>query len=89
MAVAACYSPQPEVKVALDIAPDGAFTFKGKPVTAHELEAALKAYAAPKNALILEIHASPKVPVQMIEQAVAVAKRTNTAVAFAPEQGAP
>jgi biopolymer transport protein ExbD len=89
VALSGCYSPKPEVKVPLGIALNGVFTFKGKVVSEDELQAALMAYAAPKNALILEIHASPKVSVQEIERAVAVAKRTQTAVAFASEQGTP
>jgi biopolymer transport protein ExbD len=88
-ALPGCYSPKPETKLELTIANDGGLTLEGKALSLQQLRQALAERAAPKNSIIVEIHAAPDVDVKAIQAVVQVAKQTAKSVAFATPGSAP
>lgn len=82
-ALAGCYAPSAVVHAQLDIAASGAFTLDGQAVAPEALAPKLQSLVATRQLAIMDIHASPQVPMAVIHQATEAAKQARIRVSFA------
>ena len=84
-----CYAPSAVVHAELSIAANGAHTLNGQAIAPEALASTLQALVAQKQLAIMDIHASPQVPVAVIQRATEAAKQARIRVSFADGPTAP
>lgn len=83
--VAGCYQPASSDHAVLKVSAAGELILQGRPAERQDLRAAIEA-ATPRNrTIVVEIQASPKAPVALLEDVVGKAKSAHAVVAFAAE----
>jgi hypothetical protein len=83
LALGACRLPQAADHAALHIAPDGALTLEGQPVTLATLGAVVQARHRGDIPLEVEITASPLASMDVVNQVVHTSTAAHATVAFA------